>query len=156
MSTRNVLRLALLSVLCGLFVLTASAASCSVSVGGGGDESGTPDTIIQSVTMTKATKGDTYDPGPATTVFSPEDVVHAVVAIKNAPKDTKFSARWTAVDVGSAATPGEELAVFPVTTGGTRNLDMNFSHDGGLPPGKYQFEISVNGQVEKTVAWSVR
>ncbi len=142
-----VLAVALLAVLLG-------APACSDD--DGGDTGDSASGLIKSVTMTKTVKEKTFAPGASTTVFGVNDTVHAVIAIKKAPKGTSFAARWTVVDVGTAAEAGQEIGTFEVTADGTRNVDFELKPSASWPIGKYQVEISVDGEVEQTVAWSVR
>lgn len=158
-SKRYIFHVAVVSALSVLFAVIAGGASCSACAGSGCDDDGggSADSIIKSVTMTRTVKEDTNAPGAATTVFGPNDVVYAVVAIKNAPKGTQFIARFIVVDVGTVASPGQEIDTVEGTADGTRNLKYSLEPgDKGLPPGKYQIEISVNGEIQKTVDWSVR
>ncbi|MEP7215376.1 MAG: hypothetical protein ABI782_03935, partial [Anaerolineaceae bacterium] len=151
---QHLFRFALLSVICGLFVVISSGASCSACAGSGCDDDadGSSGSIIKSVTMTKTVKGDTDDPGAATTVFRANEVVYAVVAIKNAPKGTQFRGRFIVVDVGSVAEPGFEIDAVELTADGTRNLKFSLEPGPtGFPAGKYKVEISVNGEVQKTL-----
>ena len=138
-----VLPLLLLALAC------ASAAAC-------GGEDKDFEGFIKSVTMTKEVKGDKFEPGDATTVFGPNDVIHAVVAIRKAPKGTVFEARWTVQDVGDAAEPGQEIDVVEATAEGNRNIDFDLKPTSRWPVGTYSVEISVDGAPIERVAWTVR
>ena len=133
-----------------VFAMALMGAAC------GGDDAPADGSFIKSVTMTTEVKGDTFKPGEATTVFSPDDVIHAVVAIVKAPKDTVFQARWTVVAVGDAADPGQEIDVVDATAEGTRNINFDLKPTSKWPLGSYKVEISVDGEVKRTVEWSVK
>ncbi len=111
--------------------------------------------LISSVTMARDTQGDNKDPVNPTTVFAPNAVFHAVVAIKNAPANTKFTAAWYVTDVGSAAAPNTLIDSTDLTTGGTRNLDFTLSPNNQWPAGTYRVEISINGTRVTTANFSV-
>ncbi|MCA9999162.1 MAG: hypothetical protein KDE56_25535, partial [Anaerolineales bacterium] len=55
---------------------------------------------IQSATLSRDKAGT-----QTTTVFDPADTFYSIVALANAPDDTKVKAVWTAVNVGEAAEP---------------------------------------------------
>ena len=157
MTHRRLLRLALFGALTFLIALWAGACSASCSVGSinGVEVNGSDDPIVKSVTMTKTVKGDKLDPGPETTVFGVNDTVHAVVAIKNAPKGTLITASWSVVDNGGADRPGEFLNK-EGTAEGTRNLDFDIKPNKPWPTGRYKVEIFLDGELQEAVAWSVR
>jgi uncharacterized lipoprotein YbaY len=112
-------------------------------------------TVIQSVTMAAGVSDSDKQPVNPTTVFQPDSVLHAVVAITNAPANTQVTAKWYATDVGSAAAPNSLITSTNVTTDGTRNIDFNLTHTNPLPVGQYRVEISIGDQVAQVVPFSV-
>ena len=103
--------------------------------------------MVKSVTLAKGVQGDQNEPVDPTRVFAPQDkTIHAVVAIQDAPADTKFSAAWYAVDVGQAAAPNTLIDKTDITTDGSRNIDFTLTSQNVWPAGTYRVEISVNGR----------
>lgn len=112
--------------------------------------------IITQVVMAKDTQGDLKEPVDPTTVFTPSSIIHAVVQIKDAPANTKFTAEFYVVDVGSAATPNSLIISTDVTGDGTRNIDFTLTPTSPWPVGSYRVDISVNGQLEQSVTYTVQ
>jgi hypothetical protein len=111
--------------------------------------------LIQSVTMAAATSGADKQPVNQTSVFAPDSVIHAVVAIAGAPASTKFTAKWYATDVGDAAAPDTLIISADVTTDGTRNVDFTLTPTNNWPVGQYRVEVSINDQVTQVVPYTV-
>lgn len=111
--------------------------------------------IVSNVTMALGTKGDTKDPVNPTLVFQPSSAFHAVVAIQNAPKNTKFKAAWFATDVGSAADCNTAIDDTEFSADGTRNIDFTLTPSTTWPAGTYRVEIYVNGNLDRVVNFSV-
>lgn len=112
--------------------------------------------LIEKVVMAEDTQGELLDPVNPTTEFKADAVFHAVVAIKDAPADTKFKASWFVVDVGSAAEAGQLIDSSELTADGTRNLDFTLSPKDKWPSGTYKVEIAVNGVKEAETTFSVK
>lgn len=111
--------------------------------------------IITEVVMAKDSEGVDLEPVDPTTVFSPDETIHAVVRIEDAPSDTQFTAAFYVVDVGDAADPDTLISSTDLTADGTRNLDFTLSPTSSWPPGTYRVEISVNGTLDQTVEYTV-
>ena len=111
--------------------------------------------VISSITMATDTRGDNKDPVNPTTAFSSKAVFHAVVAIKDAPKNTRFTAAWYVTDVGSASSPNSLIDSTDLTADGTRNIDFTLSPNNQWPAGKYRVEISVNNVLDRVVDFTV-
>ena len=112
--------------------------------------------IITEVVTAKDSKSDTKEPVDPTSVFTPNSVVHAIAKIEGAPEGTKFSAAFYVVDVGSAASPDTLILSTDVVAGGTRYIDFTLTPTSKWPAGKYKVEISVNGQVDQEVSYTVQ
>ncbi len=115
-----------------------------------------PSGLIKQVTLAKGTKGTSRDPENPTTTFSPNSIVHAVVAIQDAPAKTKFHAAWYVIDVGSVAPPNTLVAETDLIANGSRNLDFDLSPKGKFPEGRYRVEISVNGALDQVLNFTVK
>jgi hypothetical protein len=122
-------------------------------------QSGNPSSssgIITDLVTAKDSKSDTKEPVDLTSEFTPSSVIHAIAKIKSAPENTKFSAAFYAVDVGSAASPNSLILSTDVVAGGTRYIDFTLTPTSKWPAGKYKVEISVNGQVDQEVTYTVQ
>ncbi len=114
-----------------------------------------PSRTVVGVTMALDTQGANKDPVNPTTVFSPTAVIHAVVAIETAPPNTKFTATWYAVNVGTIVPPNTKIDSTDLTADKTRNLDFALSPTTTWPIGKYRVEISVNGKPDLAADYTV-
>ncbi len=112
--------------------------------------------FITNVVMATATISDTFAPVGETTVFAPTDTFHAVVTIKDAPDGTNIRAVWYAQDVGPALAKNYKISEYPVTTSGSRNIDFTLKPTKNWPPGTYRVEIYANGQLYKSIEFSVQ
>jgi hypothetical protein len=106
--------------------------------------------------MAEDSKGDTKDPVNPTVVFKTTAVFHAIAALQNAPANTKFTAAWYVVDVGSAAPPNSKIDSTDLTTDGTRNVDFTLKPASTWPVGSYRVEISVNGVLDTVKTFGVK
>lgn len=114
-----------------------------------------PSGIITEVVMAKGTDGIDLEPVDPTTVFSPDETIHAVARIEDAPNDTNFTVAFYVVDVGNAAAPDTLINSSDLTAEGTRNLDFYLSPTTTWPPGTYRVEISINGTLDQVVEYTV-
>ncbi len=115
-----------------------------------------PTRMIASVTLALDTQGVNKDPVNPTALFPPGAVIHAIVAIQNAPANTRFTATWYAVDVGGIVPPNTRIDSTDLTTERTRNLDFALAPTTTWPVGKYRVDISVNGQIDQSADFVVR
>ncbi len=115
-----------------------------------------PSGYISSVTMAQGTKGDGKEPVNPGTVFQAKSVFHAVVAVNNAPKNSKVTATWYAVDVGGAVAPNTMIDSADLTTDGTRNIDFTLSPASTWPVGAYRADILFNGVLDQSVNFTVK
>jgi hypothetical protein len=111
--------------------------------------------LITKVTLALNTKGQNYDPVDPSTEFSPNATIHAVVAVKKAPTDTKFSAKWLTTDVGDADVPDKLIDGTETTAGGSGNLDFSLSPTTSFPVGNYRLEIYINDKLDQLVEFSI-
>jgi hypothetical protein len=115
-----------------------------------------PSGYVDTVTMAEDTRGDLKEPVNPTTVFKTSSVFHAVVAIADAPDDTKFGAVWYAVDVGNAAPCNSLIDQTELNSGGSRNIDFHLTPTNKWPVGTYRVEIYVNDDLDTVVNFSVK
>jgi hypothetical protein len=112
--------------------------------------------IIDTITLAHGTQGDQKQPVDPATVFAPDAVIHAVVHVQNAPANTKITATWSVVDVGTAYAPNTVISTSDNTVQGTLYSDFTLSPRGKLPTGSYQVAIALNGQPMKTLSFTVQ
>ncbi len=116
----------------------------------------TPSPYITSIAIAKNVQGDNKDPVNPTRTFVPNAIFHAVVAIENAPSDSKFKAIWYATDVGSAAACNTLIDSFELTSQGSRNLDFNLTPNSKWLTGLYRVEIFVNSKLDSITDFTVQ
>jgi hypothetical protein len=114
-----------------------------------------PSGIITKVTMALGTTGDNYDPEGPSTEFNPNATVHAVVAVKNAPKNSTFTAKWLTTDVGDVDVPDKLIDSTDYTGGGSGNLDFTLEPKTSLAEGNYRVEIYLNSKLDQLEEFSV-
>jgi hypothetical protein len=114
-----------------------------------------PGGLITKVTLALNTEGENFDPVDPSTEFGPNATIHAVVAVKKAPTDTKFSAKWLTTDVGDADVPDKLIDGTETTAGGSGNLDFSLSPTTTFPVGNYRLEIYINDKLDQLVEFSV-
>ena len=95
------------------------------------------------------------DPGDETTVFGPGDrTIHCVVKLAEAKSGTKMKFSWFIVDAEGAK--NEKIRDIDYTT---RALDSivhgHLTLPQDWPSGKYRVDVFVNGNLEKSVQYSV-
>jgi hypothetical protein len=139
-----------------LLVVLALACTGTVTTPTGTVTAPKASSVISKVTMAEDVQGDKGDPVNPTTTFKPQATFHAVVAIENAPKDTQLKVAWYAVDVGEAASPNTEIDSYELSADGTRNIDFTLKPKTQWPVGKYRVEIYLNGNLDRTVEFSVK
>ncbi len=115
-----------------------------------------PSGLIKNVVLAEDAKGDTKEPVNPTTTFKPAAIFHAVAQTQNAPANTKFTATWIAIDVGTAAAPNTVIDTTETTTSGTRNIDFSLKPTTQWPLGSYRVEVYVNGTLDTVKTFSVK
>jgi len=111
--------------------------------------------VITGITLAEDVTAQLQPMNPTTT-FQANSVIHAIVAIKDAPPGTKFQAAWYVTDTGSAATANSLIDKTEVVTDGTRNIHFSLKSATQWLTGTYRIEISVNGELDRTLSFSVK
>src|SRR2546425_7935590 len=94
-------------------------------------------------------------PLEVTDKFPPnQGVIHAVVTVSNAPRDTRLKVVWTAIDVGTVAAPNTKVGESESTTEGSGNVVFTWQ-DGSFPVGTYKVNIYLNGKPDRTLKFSI-
>jgi hypothetical protein len=130
----------------GLFVFVVMA--CNFSAGTNSNSG-----PISKVTMAK--DNGRGDPGDETNTFHPDDhKIHCLVTLKDPKEGIKVTFIWWIVDAGG--TKDEKLKTLDYTTESNVNVvHGNLSSTRDWPTGKYKVETQINGNTEKTVAFTV-
>ena len=87
-----------------------------------------------------------------TTVFANDDIFYCMVTLANAPDDTVVKSVWYAVDV-EGVDPNSLIAETEFTGGG--EMTFNLTSDNLWPVGKYKVELYLNGELDRTLEFSV-
>jgi hypothetical protein len=94
-------------------------------------------------------------PGEETTSFAPGDrTIHAVTTLKDPKEGTQMKFAWWIVDAGGSK--NEKIKEIDYTTKPNENVvhgHLTLPQD--WPKGKYKVQIFVNGDLDKTVAYSI-
>jgi hypothetical protein len=109
---------------------------------------------VKSVTLATGAAANTYEPINPTTTFARTAIIHAIVAIQNAPTDTLFKVKWYANDVGTAASCNTFVDEAELREDGTKNIDYTLGAPN--PVGTYRAEIYVNGNLHQVVTFTIR
>ncbi|MBI5302101.1 MAG: hypothetical protein HY868_08195 [Chloroflexi bacterium] len=115
-----------------------------------------PPSFIKSVTLAQGVDLSTGSPVNVATVFPRNAVVHAIVALQNAPAQIKVKAVWYAVDVGNAAPPNTQISnpIEWITESG--NTFVDFTQGPITLTGTYRVEIYSNSILAQTSSFSVK
>jgi hypothetical protein len=88
----------------------------------------------------------------ATTSFAPDEIFYCLVNVANAPEDTVTKAAWYAVDV-PGVDPNFLIDETEIAGGGDITFDL--SNDQYWPDGIYKVEIYLDGELDRTLEFSV-
>jgi hypothetical protein len=108
------------------------------------------------VTSAQLARG--YDKGKAvdpTTTFKPSDhVIHLVVAVGNAPDNTKVGASWFAVDAGGSQNEKLDSASGTLKNG-EDHVDLTLSNTSNWPRGTYKVDLMLDDKRDRTLDFEV-
>jgi len=106
--------------------------------------------IITDMVMAKDVQGNTFEPVGVTYSFPANQAIfHAVITIKDAPKDTAIGVIWLSSD-------GQRMGEYELKAEGSRNLDFTFKPNAGkLPPGNYRVDVRLNGSPFRSMNFTV-
>lgn len=112
-----------------------------------------PDVYVEEVHMAKDDDGK---PGETTTVFAPsERTVFCVISLNKAKGGTNVGVKWIAQDVQGAK--DQELKSLEYTTKPFENKvngHLTWSQD--WPQGTYKLDVYINGELDKTITYTVQ
>jgi hypothetical protein len=129
----------------GLILFVVMACSFSTSDTGSGP--------IADANMAKDNgKGE---PGDQTNTFKPSDkTIHCLIKLRNPKEGTKITFSWWQLD-SSGAKKGKPKDIDYTTQGSEDMVHGHLTLDDGWAVGKYRCEVSVNGNLEKTLDFVV-
>lgn len=109
-----------------------------------------PSGVIVDMVMAKDVAPNTFDPIGVTYSFPANQAIfHAVITIKDAPKDTAIGVIWLSGD-------GQRIGEYELKAEGSRNLDFTFKPNAGkLPPGSYRVDVRLNGSPFRSMNFTV-
>ena len=97
----------------------------------------------------------TGKPGDETEGFAPSDrTIHCVATLKDAKAGTQMKFAWWIVD--AEGTTNKRIKEIDYTTGALENVvhgHLTLPQD--WPTGKYKVQVFVNGDLDKTVAYTI-
>lgn len=128
-----------LAVLFGVMVPLVALTACEAS--------------ISTANISDAWMSTDQDGAERVTVYPPDAVFYAQVDLSNAPDDTLLKTSWIAAEV-EGTDPG--LVIDEVeTAAGSGVAFFTLTNDGPWPPGSYQVDIYLNGELDTTLEFSV-
>ena len=112
--------------------------------------------LIAQVTMAEGVSG-ANEPVNRTGEFLPGETIHAVIAIKDAPANTKFRATFFAVDADGSKLCNAKLGESEQSASGSKNLDFALTPAKDKPwsLGTYRADVYVNGVLDHTANYVV-
>jgi hypothetical protein len=114
---------------------------------------------VSTAQVTSAQLARGYSQGKAvdpTTLFRPSDrVIHLVVAVGNAPDDTKVGATWYAVDAGGSQNEKLDTASGTLQNG-EDHVDLTLSNTSNWPRGSYKVDLMLDDKRDRTLNFEVR
>lgn len=90
--------------------------------------------------------------GTKTSVFTQDQPFIYIVALSNAPDDTKVKAVWYSVDDAGAATQFVDKEI----VGSGSPITFSATNSGPWPVGKYKVELYLNDKLDRTEEFSVQ
>ena len=110
------------------------------------------DVYVDKIYMAKDQNGE---PGDETTSFSAGDrTVHCVINLNKAKKGTAVKFVWKAVDVDGMKS-GEFKSIDYTTNSFENKVHGHLTYSTDWPTGKYQVEVWINGNLDKTIDYSI-
>lgn len=110
------------------------------------------DVFVEQLTMAKDENGK---PGDSTTVFEPSDhKIHCVMNLNKAKGGTKIRTVWVAADAEGAS--NQQLKSLDYTTNSfEKRISGYLTKTTDWPKGTYRVEVYVNGNLDKTIDYTV-
>ena len=89
-----------------------------------------------------------------TTTFSQDATFNLFVELKNAPEDTKLKASWIAVD--AEATEANTVVYETEYTSSDDTIRFFLENEDLWPAGSYRVDIYLDGELDRSVAFTVQ
>lgn len=111
--------------------------------------------LLAQVIMAEGVRGADNEAVNRTGEFLPKETIHAVVAVKNAPANTKFRAVFYAVDADDSKLCNVKLGESEQIASGTKNLAFTLKPPKDWALGTYRVDIYVNDVLDHTANYVV-
>jgi hypothetical protein len=142
-----------------LFVVLACNLSKNKNANLSSNTNSTPDveegsgTFIKEIHMAK--DNGRGAPGDKTDSFAPDDrTIHSVATLKESKAGTQMMFSWWIVDADG--TKNKKFKDIDYTTGALENVvHGHLTAPKDWPPGKYKVQVYVNGNLDKTIGYTV-
>ena len=110
------------------------------------------DVFVEKISLAKDENGEA---GESTTTYEPSDSkIHCVITLNKAKAGTKIRTVWIAVDV--AGTKNDEIKTLDYTTNSFEKEIAGFiTWKGDWPKGQYRLEVYINGNLDKTIDYTI-
>lgn len=95
-----------------------------------------------------------YEGTDPTNVFDQDDTFYCVVELANAPDETEVKASWVAAEV-EGVEPNTFIDEAELSTG-SGSVHFELSNNGLWPAGKYEVQIYLNDELERTLEFTVQ
>ena len=110
------------------------------------------DVYVDSISLAKDKDGEA---GETTNTFQPSDSkIHCTIVLNKAKAGTKIKTVWTAVE--AAGSKNEEIKTLEYTTNSfEKNIAGYITWKGDWPTGRYRLDVWVNGNLDKSIDYTV-
>lgn len=137
---------------CNLGRKNINVSTNSANTNSSGSDS-TSSGVIREIHMAK--DNGNGDPGDESDAFSPSDrTIHCVIKLAEAKSGTKMNFAWWVVEADD--TQNEKIKDIEYTTRALENVvHAHLTLPQNWPKGKYKVEVYVNGNLERTVGYTV-
>lgn len=145
MATSKLMPLFAMSILLGFAETGASAPAATSGAAG----------PIKQAVLSRQVRPLSSAPVDVTDKFpSKQGSIWAVMALSNAPHDTRVRAVLATVDVGKAAPPNTKVSENSGTYDGSRYVGFNWGYS-MLPAGTYKVDVYLNDKLDRTLNLSI-
>jgi hypothetical protein len=137
----------------GLLVFVVLACNFSAGTNSNSNSNSNSSGPISKLSMAK--DNGNGDPGDETNTFKPSDhKIHCLINLKDPKEGTKVTFVWWLVEAGDSK--NEKLKEIDYTTeSDVKVVHGHLSSTKDWPSGKYKVEAQINGNTEKTIAFTV-
>jgi hypothetical protein len=111
------------------------------------------DVYVDKISLAKDENGEA---GESTTTFEPSNSkIHCTITLNKAKAGTQIKTVWIAADV--AGTKNDEIKTLDYTTNSfEKNIAGYITWQGDWPKGQYRLEVYINGNLDKTIDYTIQ